>query len=67
MRSSHAERATELSPRNPQIRFQLGQLYASVGNFEDAVTQFEQTLLLNPDYPQGAEFLNQARIALSNQ
>jgi tetratricopeptide (TPR) repeat protein/O-antigen ligase len=43
-----SERAIELSPTRPQIYFELGQIYISLGDIPNALTTFEKAVELQP-------------------
>lgn len=47
------QRAIALDPQNPIYRLNLGSVYFSLGNYEDASRMFEQAVLLKPDWPNG--------------
>lgn len=47
---SSYQRAIVLDPQNPTYRLNLGGLYYSLGNYEEAVKLFEQTIALKPDW-----------------
>jgi Flp pilus assembly protein TadD len=43
------ETAVTLAPNDPQLQYELGQVYAYAGRFEQARLAFAQALMLNPD------------------
>ncbi len=45
------QRAIVTDPQNPIYRLNLGGFYYSLGNYEEAVRLFEQTVALKPDWP----------------
>lgn len=47
---SSYQRAIVLDPQNPFYRLGLGGIYYSLGNYEEAVKLFEQTVGLKPDW-----------------
>src|SRR5450432_2795508 len=54
-------RAMDLDKRNPEARFHLGNLYREQSHFIDAVTAYEEALLLAPGHP---SLLNNLALAL---
>lgn len=48
---SSYQQAITLDPRNPSIRFDLGSLYYSIGEYETAQRLFEQAVSLKSDWP----------------
>jgi tetratricopeptide (TPR) repeat protein len=48
---SSYQRAIVLDPQNPFYRLNLGGLYYSLNNFEEAGKLFEQAIALKPDWP----------------
>jgi tetratricopeptide (TPR) repeat protein len=48
---SSYQRAIVLDPQNPVYRLNLGGLYYSLNNFEEASKLFEQAITLKPDWP----------------
>jgi len=45
------QRAIVADPQNPVYRLNLGGVYYSLGNFEEASKIFEQAVILKPDWP----------------
>lgn len=45
------QRAIVADPQNPVYRLNLGGVYFSLGNYEEASKLFEQTIALKPDWP----------------
>lgn len=48
---SSFQRAIVLDPQNPMYRLNLGGVYFSLQNYEEAAKMFEQAVLLKPDWP----------------
>jgi tetratricopeptide (TPR) repeat protein len=48
---SSYQRAIVADPQNPVYRLNLGGVYYSLGNFEEASKIFEQAVVLKPDWP----------------
>jgi len=48
---SSYQRAIVADPQNPVYRLNLGGVYYSLGNFEEASKLFEQAVILKPDWP----------------
>ena len=48
---SSYQRAIVADPQNPVYRLNLGGVYYSLGNFEEASKIFEQAVILKPDWP----------------
>jgi len=48
---SSYQRAIVSDPQNPVYRLNLGGVYYSLGNFEEATKIFEQAVVLKPDWP----------------
>jgi len=48
---SSYQRAIVADPQNPTYRLNLGGIYYSLGNFEEATKIFEQAVVLKPDWP----------------
>lgn len=48
---SSYQRAIVADPQNPIYRLNLGGVYFSLGNYEEASKLFEQTIALKPDWP----------------
>ena len=48
---SSYQRAIVADPQNPVYRLNLGGVYYSLGNFEEASKVFEQAVVLKPDWP----------------
>ncbi len=48
---SSYQRAIVLDPQNPIYRLNLGGVYYSMGNYKDAMSLFEQSVGLKPDWP----------------
>ncbi len=44
----HVKRAVKLYPRNAEVRYQLGKVYASQGEYAKALAQYERAQKLNP-------------------
>jgi tetratricopeptide (TPR) repeat protein len=47
---SSYQRAIVLDPQNPVYRLNLGGIYYSLNNFDEAIKLFEQTIALKPDW-----------------
>jgi len=45
------QRAIIADPQNPVYRLNLGGVYYSLGNFDEAIRLFEQAVILKPDWP----------------
>lgn len=45
------QQALSLDPLNPSLRLSLGGVYYGLGNYDQAIRLFEQTIDLKPDFP----------------
>lgn len=46
------KKAGDLLPNDPQINYVLGRIYSGFGYYEEAITSFEATLAVKPQYPE---------------
>jgi Flp pilus assembly protein TadD len=50
-------RGIQQDGNNPELRFQIGELYDKMGNFEKMETEMREALRLNPDYADALNYL----------
>jgi len=48
---SHIEQAIKLQPRNPQLRYNLGNILLALGRTGEAIENYERALAIEPDHP----------------
>jgi superkiller protein 3 len=56
-------KAARLDPRNPQAHFLHGVALERAGHPDGAALEYENTLRLNPNHPQAAQFRERAQRA----
>jgi tetratricopeptide (TPR) repeat protein len=61
------EEAIRLLPSNPDPRVNLGLLYENVGQLRNAQHQYEQALVVSPDYLQAVQSLARVRLRLGKR
>jgi len=55
------QRAAQLAPQNPQIPFNLGRVYKSIGNLELATKELQKSIQLKPDFAPAYDLLAQIK------
>jgi tetratricopeptide (TPR) repeat protein len=61
--AAELEQALKNKPDNPVLHFEMGNLFLSKGDVNQAINQFENALAIQPDYPQALNNLAMAYAA----